>query len=322
MIREATDDAIRAAAALLRAGEVVAFPTETVYGLGADATDATACARIFAIKRRPAFDPLIVHLPARGDLAAVARDWPATAEVLSAHFWPGPLTLVLHKQDIVPDIVTAGLPTVAVRVPDHPVAAALLGAAGCPIAAPSANPFGYVSPTTARHVEAQLGHAVPLILDGGPCRVGLESTILSLADDPPVLLRPGGVPVEAIEQVIGPIRRRAASNAAPAPGTLSSHYALRIPLTIVEHIDDIALGDRADAALLLPAPDDRARGFAHIEVMSSDGSSIAIAARLFAAMRRAEQPGIARVFAVAVPETGLGRAIMDRLRRASHGSGG
>ena len=185
--------ALAEAARVLRAGGLVAFPTETVYGLGADALDARAVVRIFEAKRRPAFDPLIVPLAGAGELRRVVAAVPRAAERLAERFWPGPLTLVLPRLESLPDIVTSGLPSVGVRVPDHPAARALIAAAGTPVAAPSANPFGYVSPTTAAHVAELLGDAVELVLDGGPCRVGVESTIVSLLQDPPALLNPGGL---------------------------------------------------------------------------------------------------------------------------------
>ncbi|HSD28827.1 MAG TPA: L-threonylcarbamoyladenylate synthase, partial [Vicinamibacteria bacterium] len=200
--------AIAEAAAILRRGGLVAFPTETVYGLGADAFNVDAVARIFAAKARPRFDPLIVHLAGAEVLPRVVRSAPVAASALAARFWPGPLTLILPKADAVPDLVTAGLDTVGVRVPDHPAARALIEAAGAPIAAPSANPFGYVSPTTAVHVAEQLGDRVDAVLDGGPCRVGVESTILSLTSETPVVLRPGGVTREELERALGrPVAR-------------------------------------------------------------------------------------------------------------------
>ena len=316
MIRSATPDAIAAAAELVRSGEVVAFPTETVYGLGADATNAEAVARIFAIKARPSFDPLIVHIDGLDRLSAVASDVPRAARALAERFWPGPLTVVLPKTATIPPIVTAGLPSVAVRVPDHAVARALLYAAATPIAAPSANPFGYVSPTTAAHVEAQLGE-LSLILDGGPCRVGVESTIVSFVGPVPTLLRPGGIGVEDIERCIGAVRIGGDTDQPIAPGQLPRHYAPRLPIAIVDSVGEIPAAARTGAALLLPMPAAGTDGFAHVETLSADGAPTAVAANLFAALRRLDGGAYARVYAVAVPEVGLGRAIMDRLRRAS-----
>ena len=317
MLRPATSDAIAAAADIIRHGQVVAFPTETVYGLGADATNAVAVARIFAIKARPSFDPLIVHIDTPDLLPRVACAIPSAAAALVERFWPGPLTVVLPKSSRIPDIVTAGLSSVAVRVPEHPVARAFIAAAGCPIAAPSANPFGYVSPTAAAHVEAQLGTQVPLILDGGTCRVGVESTIVSFVGAEPTLLRPGGIALEDIERVIGSLRIATDPPLALAPGQLPRHYAPRTPIAMVDAVGDVRPAQRARAALLLPRPDAGTAGFAHVEVLSDDGELSTIAANLFAALRRLDSGGFAHIFAVAVPETGLGRAIMDRLRRAS-----
>jgi L-threonylcarbamoyladenylate synthase len=317
MIRRATADAIAAAAELIRRGEIVAFPTETVYGLAADATNAIAVARLFALKGRPAFDPLIVHIESADALARVAARVPPAAVTLTRRFWPGPLTVVLPKTSAIPDIVTAGLPSVAVRVPDHAVAHALIAAAGRPLAAPSANPFGYVSPTSAEHVDAQLGAQLPLILDGGPCRVGVESTIVSFVDSQPALLRAGGVTLEDIERVIGAVRIATATALPLAPGQLPRHYAPRTPLAIVASPAEVPPMARSGAALLLPHPDPDTRGFAHVAVLSTEGDPIVMAANLFAALRQLDQGGFGRIFAVAVPEVGLGRAIMDRLRRAS-----
>jgi L-threonylcarbamoyladenylate synthase len=237
---------VQHAAGLIRAGRLVAFPTETVYGLGANALDARAVARVFAAKERPAFDPLIVHLADASAIGACAEpadaDDPRVAR-LAARFWPGPLTLVLRKRAIIPGIVTAGLPTVGLRVPDHPVARALIRAAGVPVAAPSANRFGGLSPTRAAHVVAGLGSRVDLVLDGGRCRVGVESTVVLLAAGRAVLLRPGGLAVEAIEAEIGPLE--VPDDAAPgtaelAPGRAGAHYAPRAPLKLADPRDPAA----------------------------------------------------------------------------------
>jgi L-threonylcarbamoyladenylate synthase len=321
MIARATPDAIAAAATLIRRGEVVAFPTETVYGLGADATNAEAVARVFAIKQRPSFDPIIIHIDGIDMGASVVAAMPPAALALAERFWPGPLTLVLPKTARIPDIATAGLPSVGIRVPDHSVALALITATRTPIAAPSANPFGYVSPTTAAHVEAQI-RDLPMILDDGPCRIGIESTIVSFVADRPTLLRPGGIPLEDIERTIGPLQIGTDSAQPLAPGQLPRHYAPRLPLAVVTAVRDIPPADRSDAALLLPQPEPEAAGFAHVELLSPDGAPTTIAANLFAALRRLESGGYRHLYAVAVPEVGLGRAIMDRLRRASAGAPG
>lgn len=319
MIAAATPETIARAAALLRDGQVVAFPTETVYGLGADATNAAAAARVFSIKNRPSFDPLIVHLADAAHLPEVAAACPDAARRLVQRHWPGPLTIVLPKRARIPDIVTAGLPSVAVRVPDHPVARALIAAAARPVAAPSANPFGYVSPTAAAHVAAQLGEAVPLILDGGPCRVGVESTIVAFLAPVPVLLRPGAITLEMLEAELGEVRVGVDAPLPTAPGQLPRHYAPHTPVAIVAHAAAVPAAERRDAALLACAPVADAAGFAHVEILSDRGDLEAAAARLFAALRALDGGGFARVYAVAVPERGIGRAIMDRLRRAGRG---
>jgi L-threonylcarbamoyladenylate synthase len=234
-------------------------------------------------------------------------------------FWPGPLTLVLQKRSHVPDLVTAGLGTVAIRVPSHPVALALLRAAQVPIAAPSANPFGYVSPTTALHVQELLGNAVPLILDGGPCAVGVESTVCALTERQAVILRPGGIPVEAIEAVIGPVAVASPIQAdARSPGTLPSHYAPRVPVRLLTPDEPIPhVGENERVGLLLFKPRPHPAGYVVTEVLSPDGSLTGAAANLFAALRRLDAARIESVIVEPVPEHGLGRAIMDRLRRAA-----
>lgn len=304
----ATSDGIAEAADLLRAGALVAIPTETVYGLAADARNDRAVAAIYAAKNRPAFNPLIVHLP---DLAAVARLAVLTpeAERLAAAFWPGPLTLVLPLR---PDaglspLVTAGLDTVAIRLPAHPVARALLAQAGIPVAAPSANPSGRVSPTRAEHVLAGLSGRIAAVLDGGPCAVGVESTILAL-DGPPALLRPGGVAVEAIEAALGaPLLMPGDPSTPKAPGQLASHYApeARVRLNATQAREgEVMVGFGPIAGHL---------------TLSASGDLLEAAANLFHFLREADAlagPGGAIAFAP-VPETGLGRAINDRLRRAA-----
>ncbi|HYP17592.1 MAG TPA: L-threonylcarbamoyladenylate synthase, partial [Opitutus sp.] len=244
----------------LRAGELVAVPTETVYGLAGNALDPAACKNIFRAKGRPADDPLIVHLYAARQLATIAVPNEA-AERLARAFWPGPLTLVLPKQPAIPDIVSAGLPTVAVRVPSHPLFRRLLRAAGLPLAAPSANPFGYVSPTTADHVSAGLGSKIRHILDGGPCRIGVESTIVDVRDPlKPRLLRPGAIPREALEHVLGRAlgtrRKSAAHGAQVAPGLLARHYSPRTPAVLHSRIlpADAAKGGPREAWVFVARP--------------------------------------------------------------------
>ncbi len=326
--------AIAEAAALLRAGRLVAFPTETVYGLGANALDADAVARIFAAKDRPAFDPLIVHLADATEVAAHAL--PADAgdprvARLAARFWPGPLTLVLRRQAHIPGIVTAGLPTVGLRVPDHPVARALIRAAGVPLAAPSANRYGRVSPTRAAHVVRGLAGRVELVLDGGPCRVGVESTVVLLAEGRAILLRPGGLAAEAVEAEIGPLELLDdgdSASAALAPGRAGAHYAPGAPIEIVDPFAaDLhgrlapAPGERLGllAASTAGAAAARAAGgpFAAAETLSADGDPVAVAARLFDALHDLEAAGVDRIVAQPIAPIGLGRAVMDRLGRAA-----
>jgi L-threonylcarbamoyladenylate synthase len=307
--------AIEEAAAVLRRGGLVAFPTETVYGLGADAFNPRAVARVFEVKARPSFDPLIVHLADAAGLPRVSATGDPRVAALAARFWPGPLTLVLPRRPEVPDLVTSGLDTVGVRVPAHPAAHALIAAAGTPVAAPSANPFGYVSPTTAAHVAELLGRAVDLVLDGGPCRVGVESTILSLAAEPPVILRPGGVPRETLEEALG-LRLGVASPAERplAPGQLARHYSTRTPLRILPGPSERAPdGGRVG---LLAWRSAGVGSYAATEVLAPDGSPETAAANLFAALRRLDAAGLDLILAEPCDEAGLGHAIMDRLRRA------
>lgn len=303
-----TPEGIARAAAVLRAGGLVAFPTETVYGLGADARDGRAVARIFEAKGRPRFNPLIAHLADLDSARRVARFTP-DAERLADAFWPGPLTLVLEARPEagLSPLVTAGLPTVGVRVPAHPLAQALLAAFGGPVAGPSANPSGRVSPTRAEHVLSGLGGRIEAVLDGGACPVGVESTIIGLSGVA-TLLRPGGLPVEAIEACLGAPLAEPEGSRITAPGQLDSHYA---PAAAVR------LGVTA------PGPDDLWIGFgpatsAAAMTLSASGDLVEAAARLFDTLRAADALASGRAIAFApVPEHGLGRAINDRLRRAA-----
>jgi L-threonylcarbamoyladenylate synthase len=305
---------VAAAAALLRAGELVAIPTETVYGLAANALDERACLRIFEVKRRPAFDPLIVHVRSRVQVEELCAEVPPMAEVLMRTFWPGPLTLVLPKRPRVPDLVTSGLDTVAVRQPAHPLTQRLLEALPFPLAAPSANLFGQVSPTTAQHVVDQLGDAIPYVLDGGPCAVGVESTIVGWEDGRCVLYRPGGVALEALEEIAGRVDPARREVLPAAPGMLESHYAPRTPLLLGD-VDALlaAHAGRRIAVLAFARPRE-----AHaLRVLSPRGDLAEAARELFAALRALDASGAERIVAERVPEAGLGRAINDRLRRAA-----
>ena len=328
---------IERAARLIRDGEIVAFPTETVYGLGADARYGKAVAKIFEAKGRPRFDPLIVHVATTQAAWELAREVPVAARALAEAFWPGPLTLVLPKVHCrmpkdgtvevsgIPDIVTAGLGTVGIRVPSHPVARALVEAAESPIAAPSANRFGGISPTRAEHVTVPYA----MVLDGGPCATGVESTVIGFnAEGRAVLLRPGGTAAEEIESVLGAGLLRPDPNAAPdapmSPGMLDRHYAPRTPLRLVEESGALRASRYATQTsrtglLRFYGGNGTAEGFAHIETLSPTGNLTEAAANLFDAMHRLDAAGLDLIVAERVPHMGLGRAINDRLRRASYG---
>jgi L-threonylcarbamoyladenylate synthase len=298
------------AAALLCQGRLVAFPTETVYGLGADAANDAAVAAVFAVKDRPRFNPLIVHVP---DLAAAEElaVCDGRARDLAARFWPGPLSLVLRRREGsgLSLLASAGLDTVALRAPSHPAAQALLRAAGRPVAAPSANRSGRLSPTAAVHVAEELGDRVALILDGGNCPVGLESTVLDLTGTAPVLLRPGGVAVEALEAVLGSIAA-AGAGMPRSPGMLPSHYAPTLPLRL-------AATEARRGEALLAFGRDPPPGFAEILWLSRSGDLAEAAANLFAMLRRLDRPPFTGIAVMPIPEQGFGRAINDRLHRAA-----
>lgn len=314
------DERVRDAAAVLRRGGLVAFPTETVYGLGADASDPAALRRLFAVKGRPPDHPVIVHVASAAAIDDWAADVPNTARRLAEAFWPGPLTIIVRRSARVPDEVTGGRDTVGLRVPDQPLALALLRAFGGGIAAPSANRFGRVSPTTAADVRADLGADVDVVLDGGPCRVGVESTIVDCTGPVPVVARLGGVPREAVEQCLGrsvPVRDR---GTVAAPGTLAAHYA---PRARVELVDPETAPARA-AALLgagrrvgLLAPAVPAGLPAAVEVLTSPADVDEYARVLYVRLREADARALDDLLVVAPPSTGLGAAVADRLRRAA-----
>ncbi|MFO0919750.1 MAG: L-threonylcarbamoyladenylate synthase [Planctomycetaceae bacterium] len=307
-----------AAVAVLKAGGVVALPTETVYGLGASTFDPQAVSRIFAAKQRPLFDPLIVHIAAQDWLPQVAADFPDQARKLAEKFWPGPLTIVLPKNPAVPDLVTSGLPTVGVRVPDHPVMQKVLQEFGKPIAAPSANLFGRLSPTTVEHVLEQLGDRIELVLDGGPCRVGVESTIVQFAGENGRILRPGGISQEELEAVIGPLTTtvKELSPAEPlAPGRLPCHYAPRTPIQITKKIPMSATpGEPRGVLLWHPRA---VQGYAAVEILSYNSNLAEAALNFFPALHRLDAAGLSQILAEPFPEHGLGRTLNDRLHRAS-----
>lgn len=319
MVPAANAKSIRLAAEVIRNGGLVAFPTETVYGLGCDALNPDAVARVFEAKQRPSFDPLIVHIATETSLDRLVQAISFADRRLMERFWPGPLTLILPKRAQVPDLVTAGLPTVAIRMPAHPVAHALIRKAGVPIAAPSANPFGYVSPTCAQHVFDRLGDRVDLILDGGPCPIGVESTIVSMAGTSPELLRPGSITLAEIRTIIGPVVRATASRTVAAPGQLSRHYATGTPVTILaaQGARPILNGHERAGLLAMSASGHMDERFCAIEVLSPSGDLREAARNLFAALQRLDALGLDHLYAEPCNEQGLGLAIMDRLRRCA-----
>jgi L-threonylcarbamoyladenylate synthase len=309
-IAGATQGAIAEAARLLREGKLVAFPTETVYGLGANALDDTAVASIFAAKQRPRFNPLIVHVSGRAEADTYVRFNPV-AERLAEGFWPGALTLVLPRRDRSPLslLASAGLDTVALRAPGHPIARELLRVAGVPVAAPSANRAGSVSPTTAAHVNSELYGSVDLILDAGPCPLGIESTIIGFDDKRPVLLRPGAIPRDEIEGIVGPLAEPPRGDVR-APGMLMSHYAPRARLRLDVH----EVGPREALLAFGPNVPDSVNRICNL---SPRGDLHEAAANLFAMLRQLDQSGVATIAVMRIPDEGLGEAINDRLRRAA-----
>ncbi|WP_321473361.1 L-threonylcarbamoyladenylate synthase [uncultured Paludibaculum sp.] len=297
------EELLEQAAALIRAGRLVAFPTETVYGLGANALDPVAVRRIFAAKGRPSTSPLIVHVDSPEMARRYCTVWPPSAQLLSDRHWPGPLTLVLPKTPDVPDEVTAGLPSVGLRMPAHPIALELIRRSGCPIAAPSANRFMGVSPTCAAHVRSSLGDAVDLVLDGGSTPVGIESTVLSLAADPPILLRPGMIDRDEIEQLIGPVDLATDPGAGPhaAPGLHARHYSPRTPLFLVRN----------------GALPQSGRGVYLKHGQSMPAEPKAYAAALYATLHQLDEQGLDWLAVEEVPLESAWSGIRDRLRRAA-----
>lgn len=300
---------------LLEQGELVAIPTETVYGLAGNALNASAVAKIFTVKSRPQFDPLIVHVPNVNAVHEYVADIPEKAYALAQRFWPGPLTLLLEKKSIVPDLVTAGLETVGIRCPDHSLTQDLLKILSFPLAAPSANPFGYVSPTTPQHVNEQLGDKIKYILDGGKCEVGIESTIVGIEDGEPVVYRMGGLSIEDIESVIGKVRIQTHSSSNPkSPGQLESHYA-PVKKVFVGKIEELLLEYPAHHVGLLTFQSDFNTPNQYI--LSPSGTLEEAAQNLFEALRSFDKMDVDVVFAELVPDVGIGRAINDRLKRAA-----
>ncbi len=305
---------------LLEKGQLVAIPTETVYGLAGNALDSLAVAAIFETKNRPSFDPLIIHVASIDEVSTYCSGFPEPLRKLASAFWPGPLTLLLPKTSQIPDLVTSGLDRVAIRVPNHPQTLALLQSLDFPLAAPSANPFGYISPTTPEHVNAQLGEFIPMILDGGPCKVGLESTIVGMAGEDVVVYRLGGLEIDAIESIVGKVKLQDHSSSNPqAPGLLESHYAPAKPLVL------------GDLTKLIPQYASQGKSFGVLSFqnfseevalekqlrLSQNGNLKEAAANLFAAMRSLDDMNIEFILAELAPDHDLGKAINDRLKRAS-----
>ena len=315
-ILEASKEAIERAASILKNGGLVAFPTETVYGLGASALNPKAVARVFEVKNRPSFDPFIVHIANPSDLEQLCSKVGSKANKLIDAFWPGPLTLVLPKSELIPDIVTAGNTSIAVRMPSHPIALELIRQTGLPIAAPSANPFSRLSPTTAAHVESQIGAKIDLIIDGGSCSIGVESTVIELGEEA-VLLRPGGITIEELEAVIGPVRNSFSSTKPHSPGQLLHHYSPNTRLKIVEN-GKIIFPEGIKAGLLSFRGNGNNSRFDTVEVLSESGDLYQAASNLFSALHRLDVSELDIIYAESIPELGIGMAIMDRLKKAEH----
>lgn len=302
------------ASQILKSGGLVGIPTETVYGLAANGLNATAVMKIFSAKKRPSFDPLILH-STQDKILNWAKDVPEDAKKLAKAFWPGPLTLVLTKSDEVPFEVTSGLNTVGLRVPKHPMTLELLGQLDFPLAAPSANPFGYISPTTAQHVTAQLGDSVDYVLDGGACQVGIESTIIGFEEGKAVMYRLGGLTKESIEEIIGSVTVQINQASNPkAPGMIAVHYAPKKPLLLVDDFDEIQ-DDSRTAYMLFGEILDVAENRQFF--LSRSGDHFEAAARLYALMRQLDNENFSRIVVKKLPEQSLGAAINDRLYRAS-----
>jgi len=311
------DTSIQKALELLRSGDVVVFPTETVYGLGADTLNPYAVARIFEIKKRPKFDPLIIHIGEKDWIFQFADDIPSEIIKLVEKFWPGPLTVILQKKKIVPDIVTAGLSTVGIRMPSHPVALNLIRALKNPIAAPSANPFGYISPTKAIHVASMFRDAVPLILDGGDCDFGIESTIVSVQDGKTFIHRHGAVGIEELSGVAGKVyekRKKAHGKVYESPGEFPYHYAPHRPLRIVDSQDEVTVPSSSFLAFKKP---EKVPVSKHLRILSHTGDIKEAATRFFSYLIELDSEDVDIIYAEKIPEDGLGKAMMERLRKAS-----
>lgn len=309
--------AIEKAVTLLQRGELVVFPTETVYGIGADAQNPYAVAKVFEVKGRPRFDPLIVHIGKKEWIYNIAKEVPEIAVKYIERFWPGPLTILLKKKELIPDIVTAGLETVGIRMPSHNVALRLINGLGRPVAAPSANPFGYISPTKALHVKAMFDKTIDLVLDGGDCSFGIESTIISFTGDSTIIHRHGGISMEELSEIGGSVRENKRDNICEAPGELPYHYAPRRPLKIIDSPIDIKDIKHFDSALLAFKTPKVTVPCKYIKVLSTSGDIREAAANFFSYLIELDHLDIEIIYAEKIPDTGLGKAMMERLAKAS-----
>ncbi|NNF35476.1 MAG: threonylcarbamoyl-AMP synthase [Saprospiraceae bacterium] len=310
---------IEVATQILERGDIIAIPTETVYGLAGNIFDDGAIRKIFALKQRPLFNPLIVHIPSINNLNDIVEDVPIKANKLADAFWPGPLTLILKKKSAVPDLVTAGKPTVAVRIPNHPLTLQLLENLNFPLAAPSANPFGSISPTTPSHVFGYFSGKLPMVLDGGNCERGIESTIIGFENDEPIVYRLGSIALEEIEVVVGPVKVRNKKESTPtAPGMLSRHYAPNTPTHLVEDVSDFIahmVGEKIGVVLFK----EKIKEGHHIHqiVLSDAGNLEEATSRLYAALHYLDGMDLDLIVAEKFPDEGLGKSINDRLERAT-----
>jgi L-threonylcarbamoyladenylate synthase len=311
-------DNIEKAVEILQQGDLVAIPTETVYGLAGNIYNEAAIRKIFEVKQRPLFNPLIVHLHSIEQVGDIASEFPAKAKQLAEAFWPGPLTLVLKKNPTVPDIITAGKDTVAVRIPNHPVTLKLLKLLPFPLAAPSANPFNRISPTSSQHVESYFKDSIRMILEGGDCKNGLESTIVGFEDSEPVIYRLGSISKEEIEKVIGEVKVRNKERSTPnAPGMLAKHYAPKTKTYLIDDLTDCSVDmENKRVGLLSFTGATDVSGFRHIEILSESGDLAEAAANLYKALHKLDGMQLDIIIAERLPDSGLGKSINDRLERA------
>ncbi len=306
------------ASRIIRSGGLVVFPTETVYGLGADALNEEAVVKIFEAKKRPSFDPLIIHIYSFDQLKKICKNISKSSLNLINKFWPGPLTIILERKKIIPDIVTSGLQTAAIRMPSHPVAIDLLKNAKTPIAAPSANRFGYITPTRADMILKQLGHKVDMILDDGKTHIGLESTIISMTDEP-VILRPGGITKEQIEKIIGKVKISHTNIKIESPGQLKRHYSPGTKTLFLNKKNLSSIPENSGVLLFKgPVHKNYKKIFKNIEILSKDGNLHEAAKNLFSHLYNLDEKKLNTIYVEKVPEEGIGIAIMDRLRKATH----